>query len=98
MPGWRERRAHLAMMYSYYYDHFNNSRAGGDHDGHFLLNDWQWYNSTYFWVGTAVSQLLYDYVGQPYDLASYCWPAHIIRHFHFSSHHHSAGKSEPCSF
>lgn len=64
--------AHLAMIYSYRYNHFNNIRAVGDLYGPSVLYDWQWYNSTYFWVGTAVSQLLTEYVGQPYDSVSYC--------------------------
>lgn len=63
--------AHLAMIFAYRYNPFQNIRCVGDIYGPTVLNDWSWYNSTNLWLGTQVGNVLSEYVGQPWDSASY---------------------------
>lgn len=63
--------AHLAMIYAYRYDIFQNIRCVGDIYGPSVLNDWSWYSSTNIWMGTQVGNVLSEYIGQPWDTAAY---------------------------
>jgi acetyl esterase/lipase len=63
--------AHLAMIYAYRYNPFHNIRCVGDIYGPAVLNDWSWYSSANLWLGTQVGNILSEYIGQPWDSATY---------------------------
>jgi acetyl esterase/lipase len=61
--------AQLAMIYAYKYD--TGIKCVGDIFGPSIINDWSWYNSTNVWLGAPMSDILSEYVGQPWDSTAY---------------------------
>ncbi len=61
--------AQLAMIYAYRYN--KDIKCVGDIFGPSIINDWSFYNSTNFWLGGYVGDILSEYVGQSWDTTAY---------------------------
>ena len=61
----------LAMIYAYKFNNFKNIKCVGNLYGPSIINDWEWYNSFNIWMGTNVSTILTEYVGQPWETTAY---------------------------
>ncbi|MBR9860031.1 alpha/beta hydrolase [bacterium] len=62
---------HLAMIYAYRYNQFNNINCVASVFGPTILKDWDWYNSNNPWLGGKVGDILAEYVGQTWDTTVY---------------------------
>ncbi|MCB9043700.1 MAG: alpha/beta hydrolase [Chitinophagales bacterium] len=61
----------LAMIYAYKYNDYHNIECVGNIFGPSIINDWAWYSSFNLWLGANVSDIITEYVGQPWDSTAY---------------------------
>ena len=63
--------AHLAMLYTYAHNTNGYVRAVADFYGPAKLSDWSWYNTYNIFMGRAISDLLIQFNGAPWNVPLY---------------------------